>query len=254
MRIKNEKELKILREGGRRLANIINIVSQIAAPGIATEELDRRAEELILKQGGQPAFKGYKTADAKIPYPFSLCVSVNDEIVHAFPSARILKDGDIVSLDLGMRWEGLYTDAAVTVPVGNVCEKSVNLIKVTKNALALGIGAIKTAGRVGDIGFAVESYVKSKGFYVVKELVGHGVGRQIHEEPQIPNWGKRGAGFLFEEGMVLALEPMVNIGTEKIKLAEDGWTWKTADGSRSAHFEHTVAVTKTGAEILTAIL
>jgi methionyl aminopeptidase len=253
MRIKNEKELKILREGGRRLANIMDIISQIAAPGIVTAELDRRAEELILKQGGQPAFKGYKTADAKIPYPSSLCVSVNDEIVHALPSSRILKDGDIVGLDLGMKWEGFYTDMAVTVPIGNVDEKSSRLIAVTKKALALGIGAIKDGGRVGDIGFAIESYVKSKRFYVVRELVGHGVGRAVHEKPEIPNWGKKEAGFLLEEGMVLALEPMVNVGTEKIKLAKDGWAWKTADGSRSAHFEHTALVTKIGAEILTKI-
>ncbi|MEK7596161.1 MAG: type I methionyl aminopeptidase [Patescibacteria group bacterium] len=253
MRIKNEKELKILREGGRRLADIMNIISQIAAPGIAAAELDRRAEELILKQGGFPAFKGYKTSDAKIPYPSSLCVSVNDEIVHAPPSVRILKDGDIASLDLGMEWKGFYTDMAVTVPIGNVDKKSLKLIKITKKALELGISAVKNGGRVGDIGFAVESYVKSEGFCVVKELVGHGVGRQVHEKPEIPNWGKKGAGFLLEEGMVLALEPMVNAGAEKIKLAEDGWTWKTADGSRSAHFEHTVAITKDGAEILTRI-
>lgn len=253
MRIKNEKELKILREGGRRLANIMNIISQIAVSGVAAEELDRHAEELILKQGGRPSFKGYKPPDAKIPYPSSLCVSINDEIVHAPPSARILKDGDIASLDLGMEWNGFYTDMAVTVPIGDVDKKSLRLIAVTKKALELGINAIKHGGRVGDIGFAIEIYVKSKNFYVVKELVGHGVGRAVHEKPEIPNWGERGEGFLFEEGMVLALEPMVNIGAEKIKLAEDGWTWKTADGSRSAHFEHTVAIIKNRAEILTRI-
>lgn len=251
MKVKNEKELKILKEGGRRLAAIMNIISKIAAPGVAAEELDRRAEELILKQGGHPAFKGYKPPDAKIPYPSSLCVSVNDEIVHALPSARILKDGDIAGLDLGMEWKGFYTDMAITVPIGNVDKKSLRLIAVTKKALELGIGAIKSGGRVGDIGFAVESYVRSEGFYVVKELVGHGVGRQVHEKPEIPNWGERGAGLLLEEGMVLALEPMVNAGAEKIKLAKDGWTWKTADGSRSAHFEHTIVITKDGAEILT---
>ena len=251
MRIKNEGELKILREGGRRLANIMNIISQIAEPGIAAEELDRRAEELILKQGGRPSFKGYKTSDAKIPYPSSLCVSVNDEIVHAPPFARILKSGDIVGLDLGMEWGGFYTDMAVTVPIGKVDKKFSRLIAVTKKSLELGIGAIKSGGRVGDFGFVVESYVKSEGFCVVKELVGHGVGRQVHEKPEIPNWGRKGAGLSFEEGMVLALEPMVNAGADKIKLAEDGWTWKTADGSRSAHFEHTVVVTKDGVEILT---
>jgi len=260
MQIKDENELKILREGGKRLTEVLHLVSLRVIPGVTTQELDKYAEELILKRGGRPSFKDYSTAGAKFAYPATLCTSINDEIVHAIPSDRALSEGDIIGLDVGMEWRGLYTDTAVTVPVGRIDKDSQKLIDVTKQALALGIAAIREDAHIGDIGYAIQSYIEKcstsdvehRGFSVVKELVGHGVGRAVHEEPEVPNWGRRGAGIELKEGMVLALEPMVIVGaSDKIKLDKDGWTWRTANNSRSAHFEHTVVVTKNGAEVLT---
>ncbi|MBI5742679.1 MAG: type I methionyl aminopeptidase [Candidatus Niyogibacteria bacterium] len=251
MIIKNSEELKILREGGKRLGAILRQVAKRALPGVRTIELDRYAEELIAKAAGVPAFKGYKTYDASSEYPATLCVSVNDEVVHGIPSERELKDGDIVGLDIGMRFGGLYTDTAITVPVGNVDEKYLKLIETTRAALAKGIAEVKAGARLGDIGAAIQKHAEAGGFSVVKELVGHGVGRKVHEEPEIPNWGKKGTGAILKEGMVLALEPMLNEKKDRVKLASDGWTYVTSDGSRSAHFEHTIVVTKKGAEVLT---
>lgn len=252
MQIKNKKELEILREGGRILAEVLDLVSKKVALGISTIELDEYAESLILERGGKPSFKNYSEGTAT-PYPATLCTSINDEIVHGIPSDYILKDGDILGLDIGMVFGGLYTDTAITVPVGNVNDDEQKLINVAKEALSRGIAVIRDKASIGDIGHAIQSYVESQGFGVVRELVGHGVGRGVHEEPEVPNWGERGAGAKLKEGDVIALEPMVIVGSRKIKLADDKWIWKTADGGLSSHFEHTIVVTKNGAEIITKI-
>lgn len=252
--IKTLEEIKTLKEGGKRLAFVLYEVAEKVRPEIATIELDELAEELIIKAGGQPSFKNYKTAFDKIPYPASLCVSINDEIVHGIPSRdRILKKGDIVSLDLGMKYKNLYTDMSVTVSVGKINEEAKKIVKTAKKSLDMGIKAIKDGAHIGDIGFAIQSYAEKNGFNVVRKLVGHGVGYKVHEMPDIPNFGNKGEGLKLKEGMALALEPMVVAGNPEIILDKDSWTWKTKDGSLSAHFEHTVVVTKTGAEIITCV-
>jgi methionyl aminopeptidase len=249
--IKTKKEIEILREGGRILAFVLHEVAKNARLGVMTMELDRLAEELIKKKGGSPSFKNYKTSDDKIPYPASLCVSINDEVVHGIPSERKLKDGDIVSLDLGLEYKGFYTDIAVTVPIGKVSKNAKKIIDATKKSLDKGIKIIKENVFTGDIGYAIQSYAESKGFNVVRRLVGHGVGYDVHEDPQVPNFGKPKTGIQLKTGMVLALEPMLTDGDFDIIIDKDNWTWKTKDGSLSAHFEHTIVVTKSGAEILT---
>lgn len=270
MIIQNEKELEILREGGKKLAAILLSVSEKAIHGISSKELDGFAEKLILKCGGKPSFKNYKNPMGKNNYPATLCVSINEEVVHGIPDSRILKTGDIVGLDIGMLWpsevlakeagveKGFYTDTALTVIVGEIVGKknkkffeAKRLIDATKKSLDTGISKVKVGARVGDIGFAIQSFLEREGFGVVKELVGHGVGNAVHEDPEIPNWGKLGTGTELREGMVIAIEPMVTEGSSRVKLLDDGWTWSTRDGSRAAHFEHTLVVTKNGAEILT---
>lgn len=250
MIIKNQREFEILRKGGKKLAAILNNVARHAIAGVSARDLDALAEALILKAGGTPSFKGYKVIGTPIPYPGSLCVSINEEVVHGLPTDRVLKTGDIVGLDIGMWLEGLCTDTALTVLVGGGANK---LIDATKKSLEIGIAQIRAGAHIGDIGFAIQKYLESEGFGVVRELVGHGVGRAVHEDPEIPNWGKKGSGLVLEEGMVIALEPMATDGGHEVKLSKDGWTWATRDGSHSAHFEHTVVVTKDGAEILTQI-
>ncbi|MFA4890620.1 MAG: type I methionyl aminopeptidase [Candidatus Paceibacterota bacterium] len=250
--IKTPKEIKILREGGEILASVLREVEKKVRPGVATIELDELAEKLIRRAGGEPSFKNYKTREDRVPYPASLCVSIDDEVVHGIPKKeKILIEGDIVSLDLGMKYNSLYTDAAITVPVGEVEEKTKKLIEVCKKSLSKGIKAAKSGATIGDIGFAVQSYVEKKGFKVVRNLAGHGVGYKVHEEPEIPNFGKKGTGEILKAGMVLAIEPMITAGGYEIILDDDNWTWKTKDGSLSAHFEHTIVVTKKGGEILT---
>ncbi len=252
--IKTPEEIKILREGGKRLASVLYQVAEKAKPGIATTELDELAEKLIRENNGEPSFKNYKTFQDKIPFPASLCVSVNDEIVHGIPSRdRILKEGDIVSFDLGMKYKNLYTDMAITVPVGKIDKQAKKLIEITEKSLAEGIRAIKEGNRIGDIGFTIQKYVEKKGFNVVRKLVGHGVGHKAHEDPEIPNFGKKGTREILKSGMILALEPMITAGSPDIVLDSDNWTWKTKDGSLAAHFEHTVVVTKNGADVLTKI-
>ncbi len=251
--IKTSEEIKILREGGKRLASVLYDVAEKAKPGIATQELDELAELLIKKAGGEPAFKNYKTKDDKIPFPASLCVSINDEVVHGIPGDRILKEGDFVSLDLGLKWQGLYTDSAITIGAGKIFPETEKLLGVAKIALEKGVGAAKENAFIGDISSAIQSFAEENGFDVVRKLVGHGVGYTLHEEPEIPNWGKRGTGPVLKQGMVLALEPMVVAGDSDIVLDKNGWAWKTRDGSLSAHFEHTIAITKKGAEVLTKL-
>jgi methionyl aminopeptidase len=251
--IKTEEEIEKLREGGKRLARILDEVSKAVAPGVEMASLNALAEKLIREYGDTSAFLHYKPYGAKRPFPASLCVSVNDEIVHGIPneSVRVLQDGDIVSLDLGLIHEGLVTDSALTVAVGAIDAESKHLLEVTKKALNAGIKAVKAGTTVGDIGFAIQESIKPHAFGIIRELCGHGVGYSVHEDPFVPNFGVRGRGARLKSGMVIAIEPMLTLGAEEILLAEDGYTYKTADGSRSAHFEHTIVVTDKGAEILT---
>jgi len=250
---KNIEEINKLREGGKILASVLYEAAKKSVPGMKTTELDKLAEKIIREAGGRPSFKNYKTQDDKIPYPASLCVSINEEVVHGIPGEIILKDGDIVSLDLGMEYKGFYTDMAITVPVGKASEQAKKLIETTKEALNLGIMAVKAGAFTGDIGYAIQSFAEKNGFNVVRKLVGHGLGRKAHESPEIPNFGVKGKGEILREGEVIAIEPMITAGRHDIYLDKDLWTWKTKDGSLSAHFEHTIIVTKTGAEIITKI-
>ena len=250
--IKSEKEIAILTEGGRLLADILQKVVEAVRPGVTTKELDSLAESLILSSGAVPSFKGYNAFGARTVYPASLCTSINDEVVHGIPSTkRVLQEGDIIGLDIGMKYKGLYTDMAVTVGAGQIDADSQKLIDATRVALDTGIAQVRVGAYMGDIGAAIQEYVEGYGFGVVRELVGHGVGHAVHEEPEVPNFGKHGKGMRLLEGMVLALEPMVTAGKPHVVLSKDEWTWKTKDGSRSAHFEHTLVVTKDGARLLT---
>lgn len=251
--IKSEKEIAILREGGKRLAEILQKVSAEVAPGMSSKTLNDLAEKLIAEGGDTPSFLNYSPSGAKRPFPASLCVSVNDEVVHGIPNEteKILQEGDIVTLDAGLKHDGLFTDSAVTIGVGKIDARAKKLINTTRKALAVGIKAVRAGATTGDIGFAIEQFVAPFGFGIVRELAGHGVGYSVHEEPFVPNFGKKGEGVMLKAGMVLAIEPMLNEGGAGIKLDPDGYTYRTKDGSRSAHFEHTVVVTPNGAEILT---
>jgi len=251
--IKTPEEIKILREGGKILASVLLAAAEKAKAGVATIELDTLAEKMIRQAGGEPAFKGYKTRDDKVAYPASLCVSINDEVVHGIPSSkRILKDGDIVSLDAGMKYKNLYTDTATTVGVGKISVEAQGLIDITKKSLDAAIAVVKEGAYIGDIGFAIESFVrKNSDFDIVRDLVGHGVGYKPHEEPEIPNYGDKKTRERLKAGMILAIEPMITAGDYKLILMPDNWTFSTKDGSLSAHFEHTLVVTKNGAEVLT---
>ncbi len=251
--IKNKEEIEIIREGGKHLATVLNKVKDMVAPGVSTKELDTYAEKLIREMGDIPAFLNYRPAGARTPFPASLCVSVNDEVVHGIPKKdRILKEGDIVSIDLGVKHRGLFTDMAMTVPVGNIPENIKKLLEVTEQALLVGIKAANGGNTVGDIGEAIESYVRSQGRYgIVEVLSGHGVGKAIHEDPYIPNFGKKGKGAKLVPGMIVALEPMVNMGTKNVTIDDDDWTFRTADKKKSAHFEHTILITDGEAELLT---
>jgi len=253
--IKKPQEIEILREGGRHLADILAKLSVMAVPGMSAAELDTAARKMIKEYGDKASFLNYQPYGAKFPYPAALCVSINDAIVHGIPNGEvlILQEGDIVSLDLGLVHRGLYVDSAVTVAVGAVDAAAEKLMRVTKEALAIGIAATKPGKTTGDVGFAIQSYVKQFGYGIVEELAGHGVGYKVHEDPYVPNYGNRGEGDLIKPGMVLAIEPMLNEGTKHIKLDKDGFTYRTADGKRSAHFEHTVVVTEKGADILTQL-
>jgi methionyl aminopeptidase len=252
--IKTKEEIEILREGGKRLARILNLVASNVSPGVRASDLDKLAESLIRDGGDEPAFKHYKPSHHSKPYPASLCVSVNDEVVHGIPvSDLILKEGDIVSLDLGLKHRGLFTDHAVTVSVGKILDKEKELIEVAKNALYEGIHVALAGAKVGDIGYAIESFVKPYKFGIVKDLAGHGVGREIHEDPFIPNYGKKGTGELLKPGMVIAIEPMITLKSGQTDICEDEYTVVTTDGSKAAHFEHTVLITDGEPEILTEI-
>ncbi len=252
--IYNQKEIDIIKEGGRILAQILEEVSALVQPDISTKELEDLAEQLIVQSGGQTSFKGYQPASYSKPFPTTLCVSINDEVVHApaLPS-RVLKEGDIVSLDLGMKYKGYYTDHAVTVGVGEISYEAQELIDVTKNALSLGIQQAKINNTVYDISSAIQEYVEDNGFSVVRALIGHGVGKKIHEEPAVPNFRNDSSKkILLKPGMVIAIEPMVNVGGCEVRVADDGFTYITTDNSLSAHFEHTVIIGPSGGIVATA--
>lgn len=251
--IKTPKEIEAIREGGKILALVLDKAAKMVSPGVSTYELDQYVYNFIKENGGTPAFLNYRPEGASSPFPASLCVSVNNEIVHGIPSKkRILKEGDIVSLDLGLKYKGFFTDHAITVPVGKISANDKKLLENTKKSLEIGIWAARGGATVGDLGHAIESFVNRK-YGIVRELAGHGVGIKIHEDPYIPNYGKAGKGQKLIPGMIIAIEPMLNIGKDDIVSASDGWTIKTADGSRSAHFEHTILITEGDAEILTKI-
>jgi len=245
--IKTPEEIKIMAESGKILATVLKEIEKMVKPGISTLELDRAAESLILKYGAKPAFKGYDN------FPYSLCASVNDVIVHGFPSERILKEGDVIGLDLGVLHKGFNTDMAVTVSVGDVSFETKRLLSVAKKALKMGIKKVKPGNTIGDIGNTIQRYVEDQGFGVVRDLCGHGIGKEIHEDPRIPNFGVRHKGEVLEEGMVICLEPMITIGDWHLRTAKDGYGYATKDGSLGAHFEHTMAVTKDGVRVLTEI-
>lgn len=254
MIIKNDTERSNLIEAGKRLAAVLVMLRAKVAPGVTTEELDDAAEQMIRTGGDEPCFLGYMPEGAHRPYPATLCVSINDEVVHGIPneSVKILKEGDIVGLDLGLTHNGVIVDSAITVPVGKVSEETKNLLSATERALVAGIAQAAPGNHVGDISHAIQKEIESAGFKVVKELGGHGVGEFVHEEPFIPNFGRPGDGELLKEGMVLALEPISTVGKAAIILTPDGYTYRTKDGSRSAHFEHTILIEKGGARIITA--
>lgn len=253
IKIKTKKDIEILRLGGRILSKVIDQVEARVKPGANTEDLTNLTEELIKKAGGRPSFKGYKAAWSDGVYPAALCVSINNEVVHGLPvPARIINEGDIVGIDCGLEYEGLFTDMARTIMVGQVNQQLKKLVAVTQEALMKGIRQIKPGRKISDISRAIQEQVEKNGFSVVRQLVGHGVGYSAHEEPQIPNFVDKGlTDVMLKEGMVLAIEPMVNVGGPEVESLEDGWTIVTRDKSISAHFEHTVAVTDKGFEILT---
>ena len=244
--LRQPEEIAKIRASNIIVAEILQNLRDRVKPGVTTLELDRYSEEMARKKGAKPAFKGYRG------YPFALCISVNEEVVHGMPSARVLVDGDIVSLDFGVNYKGYYGDAALTVAVGKVSEQAGNLMRVTEESLYRGIKEARVGNRLGDISAAVQEHVEKSGFSVVRDFVGHGIGRNLHEEPQIPNYGKKGRGVALKAGMVLAIEPMVNAGTYHVSILSDGWTVVTEDGKLSAHFEHSVAITERGPEVLSS--
>ena len=244
--IKSEREIAIMRQAGRIVAIILDILSGQVRPGMKTKELDVIAAREVERLGAKPSFKGYRG------FPANLCVSVNDEIVHGIPGERVLGEGDIVSLDLGASFMGFQGDAAVTVGVGEIDSRARELMETTEGALKAGIAAAHHGARLGDISAAIQNYAESRGYSVVREYTGHGIGREMHEEPQIPNFGLPGTGPVLKKGMTLALEPMVNVGDWRTRVGDDHWTVLTADGSLSAHFEHTIVITDGEPEVLTA--
>ncbi len=242
--IKSSREINKIKDACQVVAEILQVLIEETTEGITTNDLDRRAYELTVKKGATSAFKGYHG------YPKSLCASVNEEVVHGIPDNRVLKEGDIVGLDFGVVLDGWYGDSAVTLAIGKVNSEAKKLMKVTEECLYKGIEAAYPGNRLGDLGFAVQEHAEKHGYGVVRDFVGHGVGRALHEEPQVPNYGKKGTGLKLESGMVIAIEPMVTVGSYKVKILKNNWTAVTVDGSLAAHFEHTVAVTERGPLIL----
>ncbi len=244
---KSAAEIEKLRRSGKMVRDVLEETRGQVRPGVTTLDLEAFVERRLAQEGARPAFKGYRG------YPCCLCASVNEQIVHGIPSGRRLNEGDIVSLDLGVIIDGYYGDAAVTVPVGEISEPLKKLLRVTEESLSLAIDQVRLGNRLGDVSSAVEGYVVRNGFSIVRDFVGHGIGRELHEEPQIPNFGSPGHGPVLKEGMVFAIEPMVNMGTPAMRILGDRWTAVTADGACSAHFEHMVAVTSNGPDVLTRL-
>lgn len=245
--LKTPDEIKRMSEACRIVAEALDEISKNITPGITTRDIDKIAETLIVSKGAKPAFKGYRN------YPSTVCASVNEQVVHGIPSLKKLKNGDIVSIDIGTFYKGFYGDAAVTLPVGDINDSAKKLVNVTEQSLRTGLEKAVAGNRLSDISSAIQGYAESAGFSVVRNFVGHGIGRELHEDPQIPNYGKPGGGPQLREGMTLAIEPMINAGGWEVKVLDDGWTAVTRDGSLSAHFEHTIAVTKNGCDILTKL-
>ncbi len=244
---KSKKELEKMRAAGQLVGQVLQELRSMAQPGLTTIEIDRAAEKMIRDAGALPTFKGYHG------FPYSICASVNEQVVHGFPSDYVLKDGDIFSIDCGVTLEGFVGDTATTVPVGRVDEAALKLISVTEGCLELAIDQCRPGNHLGDIGFAVQQHAEAHGYSVVRDYVGHGIGRRMHEDPQIPNYGKPGQGPKIRAGYVFAVEPMINLGTHYTKVLADGWTVVTLDGKPSAHSEHTIAITEEGPEVLTRV-
>ncbi len=245
--IKNKKEIQIMREAGRIVAQVLDAMEKAIAPGITTEQLDRQASKLIRLAGGEPAFLGYRG------FPASICASVNEELVHGIPSLRRLKEGDIISIDVGVRYQGYYGDAALTFPVGRIDESARRLMKVTRESLHRAVEKVRVGNYLSDISHVIQSYAESHNYSVVRNFVGHGIGTRMHEEPEVPNFGLPGRGLRLREGMVFAIEPMINVGSWEVEVLEDQWTVVTVDRKLCAHYEHTVAVTADGPEVLTLL-
>jgi methionyl aminopeptidase len=245
--LKSPREIEQLRIANAIAAEVLEKLKEGVKPGVTTQDLDGIAEETILSKGASPAFKGYRG------YPKSICASINEEIVHGIPGQRRLKEGDLVSLDVGVNYHGYYGDAAISLPVGDVDPAARKLLEVTEKALYIGIDMAKVGNRLFDISYAIQQWVEKHEFSVVRDFVGHGIGKSLHEDPQIPNFGSPHQGPRLEKGMVFALEPMVNEGTYEVRILSDGWTVVTADGKRSAHFEHSIAILDGGAEILSSL-
>jgi len=244
--LKNKDEIALMRDAGRIVSEILDALQRAVAPGITTWDLDGIAEDLIFRKGAKPAFKGY------LGFPCCLCASVNQEVIHGIPSKKkMLAEGDLIKLDFGVVYKGFYGDSARTVPVGRVSGEAERLIEATRESLHQGIAAVQVGNRIGDIGYAVQTWVEKRGFSVVRDFVGHGIGKKLHEQPQVPNFGEPGTGMKLRSGLVLAIEPMVNAGTHQVEVLDDEWTAVTLDGRLSAHFEHTVLVSEDGPEILT---
>ncbi|PZN09418.1 type I methionyl aminopeptidase [Thermaerobacter composti] len=245
--LKSPREIELMREAGRIVAAVLRELASALRPGITTADLDRLAERLIREAGAEPAFKGYQG------FPASICTSINDEVVHGIPSPRrVIREGDVVSIDVGARYHGYHGDSAATFAVGAVSAEARRLLEVTRRSLEAGIAAARPGHRVGDVGHAVQQVVEAAGFSVVRDYAGHGIGRAMHEDPQVPNYGRPGTGLRLRPGLVLAIEPMVNAGGPAVRTDPDGWTVRTVDGSLSAHFEHTVLITEGEPEVLTA--
>ncbi len=245
--LKSKREVEIMRDASRIVAEILLELRQLCQPGITTAELDRIAEEKTRKHGAQPAFKGYRG------FPRSLCTSINHEVVHGIPGNKALKDGDIIGLDFGVVYRGYYGDSAFTVPIGEITPELKTLLKVAEESLYLGIQEMKPGNHLSDISRAIQIHAESHGYSLVKEFGGHGIGRRLHEDPMVLNYVANGRGIKLKPGLVLAIEPMVNMGTDRVQILADGWTVVTLDGKPSAHFEHTIALTDTGPEILTQV-
>ncbi len=243
--LKSPSELEIMRQAGRIVSGLLKLMEKEAKPGVSTQKLDEIAEKFVRSQGAEPAFKGY------YGYPATICASINDEVVHGIPGKRILNDGDIIGVDVGVILKGYFSDAARTFAIGTVDAESQKLIRVTREAMMRGIAQAVEGNRISDISAAVQAYAEKEGFSVVREYVGHGIGRNLHEDPQVPNYGKPGEGPKLVTGMALAIEPMINAGSHEVKVLADGWTVVTRDGKRSAHFEQTIFITKTKPEIVT---